>query len=229
MCVGGRGGGVGQESTQLAFPVLNTHQLGPGVGTSSCQRAPPAPPPLRLPLFPPGAVQRLLPVLPTQRGRSKPLAANNTTEEENRKWNWDHKSTLLKALTSASGRSCRSRTVQRLPLTLNSTTLQAGGGVGVGGGGFNALIFEDLITTWVWGQNPGGEARVQQRRHGKRLRWLSVTANLHLIKHSNHFTIDGFEGKTPNFGSRTPSFETWIANASCSTDSHGTVVSSGSC
>lgn len=129
-CAWGGGGGVEQESTPLAFPVINTHQLGPGVGTSSCQRAAPARPLLCLPLFPPGGVQRLLPVLPTQRVRSKPLAANNTTEEENRKWSWDHKSTLLKALTSASGRSCRSRTVQRLTLTLNSTTLRAGGGGG---------------------------------------------------------------------------------------------------
>lgn len=34
-------------------------------------------------------VQRLLPVLPTQPLRSKPLRANISTEEENRKWKRD--------------------------------------------------------------------------------------------------------------------------------------------
>lgn len=56
---------------------------------------------------------------------------------------------------------------------------------------------------------------------------LSVTADLSLIKHSDHFTIDGFESKTPNFGSQTPSFESGIGDRSCSTDCGQPGASSG--
>lgn len=87
---------------------------------------------------------------------------------------------------------------------------------------FNALILERFITRWICEQNPGCGSGAQQRC-GKSLR-LPVTADLSLIKLSHHFTIHASESKTPNFGSRTPSFESGIGGRSCSTDSRGTVV-----
>lgn len=55
----------------------------------------------------------------------------------------------------------------------------------------------------------------------------SAAANLSLVKRSNHFTIHAAESKTPNFGSRTPSFEPGTGDRSCSTHSRGTVVNRG--